>query len=201
MSYGHFNTYEEVATKFKIKLIELSFIKKESLNIDKSLFDFVNDNLKSRRNYVSENAICESIISPILTIIAKHHNLPIWSHVKFDISEDDGLVGVPDFIIAPASDIGTTFKNPVICITEAKKENFNEGWAQVLAEMIAAQKFNDNNNMNIFGIVTTGNFWQFGKLFQNELTMEVISYSAVENLQTLFEVLNWIFREAKKNVA
>lgn len=200
MSYGNFNTYEEVATKFEIKLIEQSFINKESINIDKSLFDFVNDNLKSRRNYVSENAICESLISPILTIIAKHHNLPIWSHVKFDISEEDGLVGVPDFIIAPASDIGTTFTNPVICIAEAKKENFNEGWAQALAEMIAAQKFNDNTNMNIFGIVTTGNFWQFGQLFKNELTMEVISYSAVENLQTLFDVLNGIFIEAKKNV-
>jgi len=198
MSYGNFNTYEEVATKFEIKLIEQSFINKESINIDKSLFDFVNDNLKSRRNYVSENAICESLISPILTIIAKHHNLPIWSHVKFDISEEDGLVGVPDFIIAPASDIGTTFKNPVICIAEAK--NFNEGWAQALAEMIAAQKFNDNTNMNIFGIVTTGNFWQFGQLFKNELTMEVISYSAVENLQTLFDVLNGIFIEAKKNI-
>ncbi len=199
MSYDNFNTYEEVAIKFKIRLIEQSFIKEEKIHLDKSLFDFVNDNLKSRRNYISENAICESIISPILNIIAKHNDLPIWSHVKFDISEEEGLIGVPDFIIAPASDIGTTFKNPVICIAEAKKENFNEGWAQALAEMIAAQKFNNNANWNVFGIVTTGNFWQFGKLLKNELTMEVISYSAVENLQKLFDVLNWVFIEAKKN--
>lgn len=200
MPYGSFATYEQVATKFKIKLVEQSFVQETSLVVDKVLFDFISDNLRTRRSYVSENAICESIISPILNIVAKSNGLPVWSHVRFDVAEEDGLVGVPDFIIAPASDIGTTFKNPIVCIAEAKKENFNEGWAQVLAEMIAAQKFNNTMEQEIFGIVTTGNFWQFGKLCRNILTMEVVSYSAAENLQQLFDVLNWIVIEAKKNI-
>ncbi len=67
--------------------------------------------------------------------------------------------------------------------------------------MIAAQKFNRNTDMDIFGIVTTGNFWQFGKLRKNILTMEVISFSAVDNLQKLFNILNWIIIVAKKNIA
>ncbi len=200
MPYGTFTTYEEVATKFKIKLAEQSFVQKASLAIDKALFSFISDNLKTRRSYVSENAICESIISPILNVAAKNNGLPVWSHVRFDVSEEEGLVGIPDFIIAPASEIGTVFQKPIICIAEAKKENFNEGWAQALAEIIAAQRFNGTEEKDIFGIVTTGNFWQFGKLRNNILTMEITSCSAVENLQNLLDMLNWIVIEAKKNI-
>ena len=122
MPYGNFSTYEEVALKFRIRLIEQAFVEEKSIAIDKGLFDFINGNVRARRNYVSENAICESIISPILNIVAEHNGLPVWSHIRFDVSEEDGLVGIPDFIIAPASDIGTTFTTPIICIAEAKKE-------------------------------------------------------------------------------
>ncbi|MCI5158526.1 MAG: hypothetical protein D3906_08815 [Candidatus Electrothrix sp. AUS1_2] len=200
MSYGNFSTYEEVALKFRIRFVEQAFVEEKDILIDKGLFDFINSNVRTRRSYISENAICESIISPVLNIVAEHNGLPVWSHIRFDVSEEEGLVGIPDFLIAPASEIGTTFNTPVICIAEAKKENFNEGWAQVLAEMIAAQRFNGTAEQSIFGVVTTGNFWQFGRLCGNTLTMEVVSYSAAENLQKLFNVLNWITAEAKKNI-
>jgi hypothetical protein len=49
--------------------------------------------------------------------------------------------------------------------------------------------------------VTTGLFWQFGKLNQNYFTQDVVAYSAVENLQQLFNVLNWLIFEAKKENA
>ena len=60
--------------------------------------------------------------------------------------------------------------------------------------------FNQDETMEIFGIVTTGNFWQFGKLQKNILTMEVVSFSALEDLQKLLSILNWMFYEAGKNV-
>jgi hypothetical protein len=162
---------------------------------------FSDDNLRSRRSYVSENAICENIISPILNVICKQNAISLWSHVKFDVSEEEGLIGIPDFLIAPISELGTTFGRPIICVAEAKKENFNEGWAQALAEMIAAQRFNQTPEQDIYGIVTTGLFWQFGKLNQNHFTQEVVAYSAVENLQRLLNVLNWLVLEAKKSIS
>lgn len=200
MPYGKFNSYEEVATRFQIKLTEESFIQEIPVTISTGLFAFIDENLRSRRSYVSENAICESIIFPVLNSICRQNNISLWSHVKFDISEEEGLVGVPDFLIAPISELGITFTRPVICIAEAKKENFNEGWAQALAEMIAAQRFNQTPEQDIYGIVTTGLFWQFGKLNQNNFIQEVIAYSAVENLQRLLNVLNWLVLEAKKNI-
>ena len=200
MAYGNFKTYEEVATKFQIKLHEASFVEEKVISVPQDVFVFIKENLETRRNYITENAICETIISPILMLVSKAHQLPLWSHVRFDVSEEEGLIGIPDFLIARASDIGTTFERPVICVAEAKKENFNEGWAQVLAEMIAAQRFNTDAHIEIFGIVSTGSFWQFGKLQDNILTLEVISYSALESLQKVFNLLHWIFTQAEKNV-
>jgi hypothetical protein len=188
MPYGKFNNYEEVATCFQIKFIETSFIQENPFKVPEGLFEFIDDNLRSRRSYVSENAICENIISPILNVICKQNAISLWSHVKFDVSEEEGLIGIPDFLIAPISELGTTFGRPIICVAEAKKENFNEGWAQALAEMIAAQRFNQTPEQDIYGIVTTGLFWQFGKLNQNHFTQEVVAYSAVENLQRLLTV-------------
>jgi hypothetical protein len=200
MAYGKFNSYEEAATTFHIKLIELPLVRESPLQISSEMFAFIEDNLKTRRSYISENAICENLIAPILTVVAKCHNLPVWSHLRLDVSEVEGLIGIPDFIIAPASNIGTTFKNPLICVSEAKQENFNEGWGQCVAEMVAAQKFNNNQELEIFGIVTTGNIWQFGKLVQTQLVMDIIAYSAVENLQRLLNILNWMFEMAKENL-
>ncbi len=38
------------------------------------------------------------------------------------------------------------------------------GWAQFLAEMIVAQRLNGENRVIVFGIVSNGTTWQFGKL-------------------------------------
>jgi len=197
MAYGTLKTYEEVALKFEIQLQEQIFMQQKPINISEDILNLIQNNLQLRRNYVSESAICETMISPILHLVANANDLPVWSHMRFDVDEKDGLIGIPDFLIAPASPIGTTFTKPVICVAEAKKENFNEGWAQALSEMIATQRFNQNEKLRIFGIVTTGSIWQFASLRDKILKMDVISYSALENLPKLFNCLNWLFSEAK----
>lgn len=199
MAYGTFKTYEEVAEKFKIKLSEISFIQEKKIPVKEEMYNYIMDNLMLRRNYISEISICETMISPILTVVSKYNDLPLWSHIRFDISEEDGLVGIPDYIADPVSDVGTTLVKPVLCVAEAKKDNFNEGWAQLLAELIAVKRFNNDDTMEIFGIVTSGEIWKFGKLKEKLLTMEVVPFSALENLKKLFNIVNWLFSEAKKN--
>jgi hypothetical protein len=201
MAYGNFNNYEDVAEKFDISFVETSFLQEKSISIHPEIIKMITDNLATRRNYVSESSICETIISPILTTVAKQHQLPVWSHIRFDVSESEGLCGIPDYLIAPSSSIGTRFTQPIICIAEAKKENFNEGWAQVLTEMIAAQRFNQDEQLQIDGIVTTGNFWQFAKLKGKIFTMETVDYSALENFNKLLNILNWIFFNAKNRIS
>ncbi len=64
-------------------------------------------------------------------------------------------------------------KFPIVCIVEAKNENIRAGYAQCIAEMIAAGIFNERNSAEvcyILGAVTTGSSWKFlryesGKVF------------------------------------
>lgn len=200
MTYGHFATYEEVATQFQLTLCEVSFVQEREIAVKPDLFAFIHDNVLLRRNYATEHAICENIIAPMLMIVSKEQDLPVWSHFRFDVAPEEGLMGVPDFLAAPASAVGTTFQQPVICVAEAKREDFDAGWAQALAEMIAAQRYNQDETMQIYGIVTTGRFWQFGILERDVVTLENISFSAQENLQRVMNILNWVFFVAKQHV-
>jgi hypothetical protein len=200
MPFGKFKTYEEVATKFHVTLKRISFVQEKELHVDKALFNFVASNLINPSSYISENALCETIIANILNIVKKEGPLEVWSHVTFNVSEADGLVGEPDFLIAPVANIGTTFTVPVLCVVEAKKDDFTGGWGQALATMIAVQKYNDDTEKEVFGSVTNGDIWQFGKLQGHELSMETVSYSATEDLQRLFNVIHWLFSEAEKRI-
>lgn len=82
---------------------------------------------------------------------------------------------------------------------ERYARNLPDNRVEILTDDCSS-KFNDTDKLNILGIVTTGNFWQFSKLFGNSFTQEVISYSAVADLQKMFDILNWSFIEAKKSI-
>ncbi len=113
---------------------------------------------------------------------------------------EDGLVGVPDFLIAPISKTGISFTTPIVCIAEVKKEIFEEGWIQVLSEMIASQRLNNNPQKTIYGIATSGEFWKFSKLIEKQFIVDPRPYSAPLDLQQVLNVLNWFLEEAKKQL-
>ncbi|HNI25247.1 MAG TPA: hypothetical protein PLJ29_02740, partial [Leptospiraceae bacterium] len=138
MAYGTFKTLEEVMIHFDIEGLNDRFIDELHFESSEIMFNFINKNLSNRRNFISENSICEAVIFPILSIVADKYDLPLWSHTRFDVAPDEGLSGIPDFLIAPVSKTGLSFTDPVICIAEVKKENFDEGWTQAVCEMIAA---------------------------------------------------------------
>ena len=54
--------------------------------------------------------------------------------------------------------------SPIIVVVEAKRSDFIEGWGQCLAGLVAAQKINDDNAIPVYGIVTDGALWEFGKI-------------------------------------
>jgi hypothetical protein len=124
------------------------------------LFFIVENNLRDKINYVSEYAICETIIRPILDIVAQNYPLKVWSHISYNVDKEKGLVGEPDYLIAPKNKYGGMV-NPALCVIEAKKDNFDEGWTQALAEMVASSLLEAKT---CYAVVTTGTVWQFAKL-------------------------------------
>lgn len=73
---------------------------------------------------------------------------------------------------------------------EAKNDNLKSGLGQCLGEMIAAQIFNEQKNNQIdyiHGVVTTGTTWQFLKLQNQDVTIDLEEYS-LSNLNKIFAI-------------
>lgn len=190
MSYGNFKSVSEVARKFNIEVVDNLFIDQKEIKVPEIYFSDLQKRLATSINFINEFTICETIIRPILDLVAANYdNLDIWSHVPYNVDVEKGLIGEPDYLIAPKTKYGDMEK-PAICIIEAKQEKFDDGWAQALAEMVASSL----QGMDVcYSTVTTGKAWEFGNLKDGKFTKHPIQISATSDLQKVFGILNWLF--------
>ena len=119
--------------------------------------------------------------------------LTLWSHQT--LTYDENLSGPPDYIVAKRHPLTTViFDKPYFLVVEAKQDKFVEGWGQCLAELVAVQKINQDLEQTIFGIVSNGQIWQFGKFKGDIFTRNISSYN-IGDLDKLFAVVNYVFHE------
>ena len=143
----------------------------------------------------SEIAICENIIYPVLKEVWKINriNFLLWSHQTLVYNEN--LSGIPDYILAKRSPLGTVvFDKPDFILFKPNKESaFDEGRGQCLAEMVAVQRLNNEPEQTIFGIVSNGCVWQFGKLKLDMFSQNKIFYT-IQDLERLLAAVNYVFK-------
>jgi len=113
----------------------------------------------------TEKARSEWIIAPILLELRRQLNgeVGLFSGVEFTVDPDRGLNGFCDWLVSRSSSL-LTIQAPVVAIVEAKNENIRAGIPQCVAEMYAAQRFNEARGAAqrvVHGAVTTGNVWRF----------------------------------------
>ncbi|MBD2447641.1 hypothetical protein H6G76_10740 [Nostoc sp. FACHB-152] len=128
----------------------------------------------------SEKARSEMIISPILLEIRRKFNyeISLFSGVDFTVDTQRGLNGFCDFILSLSPE-QLIVRSPVVVLVESKNENLRSGLAQCIAEMIAAQVFNEksgNTIKAIYGAVTIGTIWQFMKLEGKVVSIDLSEY-------------------------
>ena len=75
-------------------------------------------------------------------------------------------------------------------------DKFDEGWAQCLAEMVAAQKLNNQLKLTIFGIVSNGKGWEFGKL-EDRTFMHHPGLYTIQEIDRLFALVNYVFQQCE----
>jgi len=132
----------------------------------------------------TEKARSELIITPVLLELRKMTNrrISLFSGIQFDVIEEQGLNGVCNFIVSLS--VEQFFLDaPVVVIVEAKKENIIKGLPQCIAEMRAAQIFNEkreNQIETVYGIVTTGSNWKFLKLQNQMVSIDFDEYHIKE---------------------
>jgi hypothetical protein len=106
-------------------------------------------------------------------------------------------MGVPDYLICRRSPLGLVQDQPYLLVVEAKKDDFEYGWGQFLAAMLAAQRMNDAPSRIVHGCVSNGFLWEFGKLEGAVFTQETRGYT-ISDLPNLFAALNYIFEQTKQ---
>jgi hypothetical protein len=144
----------------------------------------------------TEKARSEMIIAPILVELRRQLNsqIALFSGIDFTVDPSRGLNGVCDFIISQSPQL-LILRAPVIMLVEAKKENINGGLGQCIAEMLAAQIYNQQEGeevANIYGIVTTGEIWKFIKLTGQLVQIDLEEYF-LNNIPKILGILAQAF--------
>jgi len=194
MAFSDYKNIAQAQKKFQIKYQEEKFIDAQPFEpptyFVKEL-EFYKANIDI---YTSEASRCEIIISPILREVYKHYYDKCSFWIQKSITYDEDLTGTPDYIFATKSSLGkTVLEFPLLIIVEAKKNDFEQGWGQCLAELVAAQKLNKESNSSVYGVVSDADLWQFGQLIADTFTKNSENYT-IDNLPQLFGALAFILK-------
>lgn len=197
MAFSNYKNVGEVLKEFQVTYIEANFMGEAEFQVSDYFREDLETVMREGVVYSSDFSICENIIYPILKEVWKHYNtkFTLWSHHSLNF--DEKLSGFPEYILAKRSSLGkVVFDKPYFIIVEAKQDDFEGGWAQCLAEMIAARRLNAEIPITIFGIVSNGKIWQFGKLEEDNFTTNINIYT-IQNLDKIFAVVNYIFQQCE----
>ncbi|MEY2976536.1 MAG: hypothetical protein ACO31I_06260 [Prochlorotrichaceae cyanobacterium] len=130
------------------------------------------------------DALCDEALNPL-------EHLKIWKGAQLEGEQVSGYV---DYLIAERKRYLTA---PLLCIIEAKKDDFEQGLAQCLVEMDSCRWHNrqhGQDNIDIFGIVTNGEGWRFYRMVTPQIVYETPLYSTGDMgllLGRLRQVFRW----------
>ena len=200
MSYSDF-TLRKVKQTFGINTIEdQKFLPEiQPIAASATLTDFLAESLPLAIATGSEKARSELIISPVLLEVRKilKRKISLFSGTDFTVDSALGLNGVCDFVLSRSTE-QLEVEAPAVMIVEAKKSDLNPGIGQCIAEMIAAQKFNEINNQpipTIYGSVTNGTVWRFLQLTEQTVTIDFTDYP-LPPVDVILGILVWMVTSA-----
>jgi hypothetical protein len=194
MAFSDYKSTAQVQKEFGIKYQEESFVSSQKMEPPPHFREELEFNRSNIDVFSSEAARTELVITPILREVYKSYYRQYSFWVQKPIAYNDKLSGTPDYVIATRSALGkTVLEWPLVVVVEAKNNDFEQGWGQCLAELVAAQKLNDDASRPVYGIVTDGELWKFGKLVGDAFISNLEGYT-VSDLAGLFGALHFVFR-------
>ena len=120
------------------------------------------------------------IASVVLDLI---HYTHAQLRIEYPIKVSEQLQGLLDYLLRTKSNL---------LVIEAKNEDLNNGFTQLVAEMIALDRWQDSTQQSILiGAVTTGTIWQFGRLYREtkEIEQGLDLYVVPDDLDPLLRIL------------
>lgn len=196
MAYNKF-TFKRALQEFNLSLREVPglFADVPEVQPTKFLQELLPDYQALAIASATEKAKSELLIAPILVEVRRQlgNSISLFSGIEFDVDKERGLNGFCDFIISQ-SPIQQFVSAPIVAVAEAKNDNPLNGFGQCVAEMVAAQIFNERegNAVNvIYGVSTTGTAWRFLKLEGTQLLLDKSDYY-ISELEKILGILTYI---------
>jgi hypothetical protein len=191
MVYSDFTTLTKVREAFGLTIEESINLFTDTPEVLPSshLQTTLNENVFLATAINTEKARAELIIAPVLLELRRIFDFQIgfFSGSEFNVDLQAGLSGYCDYILT-ASKESYEIRTPVVTLAEAKNESIKSGLGQCIAEMVAAQIFNQRNGEaieSIYGAVTTGTDWKFLKLTDQTIWIDKRDYFINEVSQIL----------------
>ena len=194
MAYGDFDL-KKVKSQFGLEIVETEdlFSSVKEVEISDFLAEILKQNVPIALAIGTEKASSELIIINIFFEIKKQLNISFFSGIDFTVDKDKGLNGFCDFIISKSSE-QLFLDTPIVIITEAQNEKIIGGLGQCVAEMIAAQLYNEKEGKTlpgVYGAVTTGHAWKFLKLEEMTVYIDIEDYY-IKNPDKIISILTFM---------
>ena len=189
MAYSNF-TLEMVREAFQLETIESAniFSDLEPVPPSEALVTELEKKVQLAVAIRTEKARSELIVTNVLVELREqfNRNISLFSGIEFNVDAENGLTGTCDFLISLSPE-QFYLEAPIIVLVEAKNADPTLGIGQCVAEMLAAQCFNQqkgNSIACIYGATTTGTEWLFLKLDGQKLYIDMSVY-AIERCDPL----------------
>lgn len=199
MPYSQFTTIGKVKEAFHLTTVEgIRFMSQiEPIQPSATLTAFLEETLPLAAAG-SEKARSELIISPILVEVRRilNRQVSLFSGAEFNVDDTSGLNGVCDFLVSRSPEL-LEIEAPVLMLVEAKKADITLGIGQCVAEMVAAQRFNQAKQQpvtTVYGCVTSGTQWRFLKLEGTTVTIDLLDYP-LPPVEQILGVLVWMVQK------
>lgn len=129
----------------------------------------------------SEASRREILISPVVLDLV--HYTKAQLRIEYPLKVTEQLQGYLDYLLRTQTEV---------LVIEAKREDLDYGFTQLVAEMIALDQWEKTAaKSTVIGAVTTGKIWQFGRL--NRVTKHIQqgldSYRVPDDLDPLMRIL------------
>lgn len=173
---------DEILAEFGVSLqrLELTLPRTE---INPEPIETLKQTIQRRLPYISltsEAARRETLIAPIVLSLIDYTQAQL--RIEYTINVSDQLKGALDYYLQSQSNL---------LVIEAKNADLARGFTQLAVELIALDQWTNGKMPILYGVISTGDIWQFGcfhrakKLMQQDLVL----YRVPTDLQDLFCIL------------
>jgi hypothetical protein len=133
-----------------------------------------------RLSLTSEMARREFLIAPVLTDVL--HYTQATLNVEYPVNVSNQLKGYLDYLLQ---------NQQTFLVVEAKNEDLERGFVQLAIELIALDQWIESNQPILYGAISTGNIWQFGRFDRqtSAITQDLDLYRVPADLNDLLRIL------------